>query len=156
MPSNAHAGRVSPQRLAEFQPLFHDGPGGRTARPMLSDPFSELRITRWDPSGDVNDWKAAVARAEPPPADRGEPGAGVIEFRALLKRFGTKPVLNGVNIYDLVNHQKVVLTPKTVEELIGILKPRAKDDEEAYRSREDGEETGGPARRVPESRGAAV
>ena len=53
----------------------------------------------------------------------------------------TAKVVNsyGVNIYDLVNHQKVVLTPKTVEELIGILQPRAKDDEEAdYRERREG------------------
>ena len=35
----------------------------------------------------------------------------------------------GVNIYDLVNHQKLVLTPKTVAELTDILKPRVKDDE---------------------------
>ncbi len=70
----------------------------------------------------------------------------------------TAKVVNsyGLNIYDLVNHQKVVLTPRTVEELIGILKPRAKDDEETYQSRQDGEETGGPARRVPGNRGAAV
>src|SRR5437667_1857886 len=70
----------------------------------------------------------------------------------------TAKVVNsyGLNIYDLVNHQKVVLTPTTVEELIGILKPRAKDDEETYQSRQDGEETGGPARRVPGNRGAAV
>src|SRR5881394_836781 len=54
----------------------------------------------------------------------------------------TAKVVNsyGVNIYDLVNHQKVVLTPRTVEELVGILKPRAKDDEETYQSRQDGEE----------------
>src|SRR5438045_4594294 len=62
----------------------------------------------------------------------------------------------GVNIYDLVNHQKVVLTPRTVEELVGILKPRAKDDEEPYQSRQDGEETAGPGRHVPGDRGAAV
>src|SRR5438270_3326665 len=70
----------------------------------------------------------------------------------------TAKVVNsyGLNIYDLVNHQKVVLTPTTVEELIGILKPRAKDDEETYQSRQDGEETSGPARRVPGNRGAAV
>jgi large subunit ribosomal protein L4 len=37
----------------------------------------------------------------------------------------------GVNIYDLTYHQKLVLTPKTVTELIDILKPRAKDDQEA-------------------------
>src|SRR6266571_1669285 len=36
----------------------------------------------------------------------------------------------GVNIYDLVNYQKLVLTPKTVAELTDILKPRLKDDEE--------------------------
>src|SRR2546429_2230081 len=68
----------------------------------------------------------------------------------------TAKVVNsyGVNIYDLVNHQKVVLTPRTVEELVGILKPRAKDDEETYRSRQDGEEM--PGRHVPGNRGAAV
>src|SRR3989449_1838388 len=51
----------------------------------------------------------------------------------------TAKVVNsyGVNIYDLVNHQKIVLTPRTVEELIGILQPRAKDDEESYHSRRD-------------------
>ncbi len=44
----------------------------------------------------------------------------------------TTKVVNsyGVNIYDLVNHQKLVLTPKTVEELTDILRPRAKDDGE--------------------------
>src|SRR5256885_2202782 len=70
----------------------------------------------------------------------------------------TAKVVNsyGLNIYDLVNHQKVVLTPRTVEELIGILKPRAKDYEETYRSRPDGEETGRAAPRRPWSRGAAV
>ena len=68
----------------------------------------------------------------------------------------TAKVVNsyGVNIYDLINHQKVVLTPRTVEELVAILKPRAKDDEETYRSRQDGEEV--PGQRVPENRGAAV
>src|SRR3989441_10876674 len=51
----------------------------------------------------------------------------------------TAKVVNsyGVNIYDLVNHQKLVLTPKTVEELTGILRPRAKDDAEGYRSHAD-------------------
>lgn len=73
----------------------------------------------------------------------------------------TAKVVNsyGVNIYDLVSHQKLVLTPKTVEELTGILQPRAKDDEEhGYRpGREDGHESdGGPARRIPRNRGAAV
>jgi len=68
----------------------------------------------------------------------------------------TAKVVNsyGVNIYDLINHQKVVLTPRTVEELVGILKPRAKDDEEAYQTRQDGEEV--PGQRVPGNRGAAV
>jgi large subunit ribosomal protein L4 len=72
----------------------------------------------------------------------------------------TAKVVNsyGVNIYDLVNHQKVVLTPKTVEELIGILRPRAKDDEEPYRSRSDegGSGAGRPPRRIPRNRGAAA
>src|SRR6476619_3685348 len=70
----------------------------------------------------------------------------------------TTKVVNsyGVNIYDLVNHQKVVLTPKTVEELIGILQPRAKDDEEAeYRERREGRD-GGQGRRMPGNRGAAA
>ena len=70
----------------------------------------------------------------------------------------TTKVVNsyGVNIYDLVNHQKVVLTPKTVEELIGILQPRAKDDEEAeYQARREGDD-GGQGRRVPGNRGAAA
>jgi large subunit ribosomal protein L4 len=69
----------------------------------------------------------------------------------------TTKVVNsyGVNIYDLVNHQKVVLTPKTVEELTGILQPRAKDDEERdYRSHRDGD--GHPPRRMPGNRGAAA
>jgi large subunit ribosomal protein L4 len=71
----------------------------------------------------------------------------------------TTKVVNsyGVNIYDLVNHQKVVLTPKTVEELIGILQPRAKDDEEAeYRARREGGDDGRQGRRVPGNRGAAA
>jgi large subunit ribosomal protein L4 len=70
----------------------------------------------------------------------------------------TTKVVNsyGVNIYDLVNHQKVVLTPRTVEELVGILQPRAKDDEEAeYRARRDGDD-GQQGRRVPGNRGAAA
>jgi len=69
----------------------------------------------------------------------------------------TTKVVNsyGVNIYDLVNHQKVVLTPKTVEELIGILQPRAKDDEEAeYQARRQGGD--GSGRRIPGNRGAAA
>jgi len=61
----------------------------------------------------------------------------------------TAKVVNsyGVNIYDLVNHQKLVLTPRTVEELTGILQPRAKDNEEDYRSRAD--ESGGEATQAP-------
>ena len=68
----------------------------------------------------------------------------------------TAKVVNsyGVNIYDLVNHQKLVLTPKTVEELTGILKPRPKDDEEGYRSREV---LGGPTKpRPPRRRGTVI
>jgi ribosomal protein L4 len=72
----------------------------------------------------------------------------------------TTKVVNsyGVNIYDLVNHQKVVLTPKTVEELTGILQPRAKDDEERpYRPRaNDRGEDDRPPRRMPGNRGAAA
>src|SRR5438270_287104 len=66
----------------------------------------------------------------------------------------TAKVVNsyGVNIYDLVNHQKVVLTPRTVEELTGILQPRAKDDEEPYHSRRE-DEGGGPDQRMPRNRG---
>src|SRR5256886_16647398 len=68
----------------------------------------------------------------------------------------TAKVVNsyGLNIYDLVNHQKVVLTPRTVSELTDILKPRAKDDEERYRP---GEVLGGPTkpRPSPRRRGAA-
>jgi len=36
----------------------------------------------------------------------------------------------GVNVYDLVNHQKLVLTPTTAAELTDILRPRSKDDDE--------------------------
>jgi len=44
----------------------------------------------------------------------------------------TAKVVNsyGLNIYDLINHQKLVLTPQVVEELTGILQPRTRDDEE--------------------------
>src|ERR1044072_8227581 len=65
----------------------------------------------------------------------------------------TTKVVNsyGVNIYDLVNHQKLVLTPKTVEELTDILKPRAKDDGEDYRPRPQDRE-GRPPRRMPGNR----
>src|SRR5207237_1737179 len=64
----------------------------------------------------------------------------------------TTKVVNsyGVNIYDLVNHQKVVLTPRTVNELTDILKPRAKDDEEE-RNR-PGEVLGGPTKPRPSPR----
>src|SRR5437016_4953718 len=64
----------------------------------------------------------------------------------------TTKVVNsyGVNIYDLVNHQKVVLTPRTVSELTDILKPRAKDDEEE-RNR-PGEVLGGPTKPRPSPR----
>ena len=63
----------------------------------------------------------------------------------------TTKVVNsyGVNIYDLVNHQKVVLTPRTVNELTDILKPRAKDDEERHRP---GEVLGGPTKPRPSPR----
>jgi large subunit ribosomal protein L4 len=53
----------------------------------------------------------------------------------------------GVNIYDLINHHKLVLTPRTVEELTGILQLRAKDDEENFRSPAD--ESGGEATQTP-------
>src|SRR6266852_4155180 len=68
----------------------------------------------------------------------------------------TAKVVNsyGVNIYDLVNHQTVVLTPRTVEELTGILQPRAKDDEERYRPHSE-EERARPPRRIPRDRGAS-
>jgi len=70
----------------------------------------------------------------------------------------TSKVVNsyGVNIYDLVNHEKVVLTPRTVEELIGILQPRAKDDEEAeYQARRESRD-GEQGRQMPGNRGAAA
>ena len=60
----------------------------------------------------------------------------------------TAKVVNsyGVNIYDLINHQKLVLTPKAVEELTGILQPRARDDEEErYQSHSSEGETVEPA-----------
>src|SRR5713226_9024432 len=70
----------------------------------------------------------------------------------------TAKVVNsyGVNIYDLVNHQTVVLTPRTVEELTGILQPRAKDDEEHYRSHSNEGERERPPRRIPRDRGASA
>jgi large subunit ribosomal protein L4 len=71
----------------------------------------------------------------------------------------TAKVVNsyGVNIYDLVNHQTVVLTPRTVEELTGILKPRPKDDEEHYRAQAtEGGEDRPPPRRIPKNRGVSA
>lgn len=68
----------------------------------------------------------------------------------------TAKVVNsyGVNIYDLINHQKLVLTPKAVEELTGILQPRARDDEEErYQSHSSEGEAARPARRVSRDRG---
>jgi large subunit ribosomal protein L4 len=63
----------------------------------------------------------------------------------------------GLNIYDLVNHQKLVLTPTIVEELTGILQPRARDDEEErFRSHSSEGEAAKPARRVPRDEGAAA
>jgi len=70
----------------------------------------------------------------------------------------TAKVVNsyGVNIYDLVNYQKLVLTPRTVEELTGILQPRAKDDAENYQASENevGRETTRPPRRISRNTGA--
>ena len=69
----------------------------------------------------------------------------------------TAKVVNsyGVNIYDLVNHQKLVLTPRTVEELTGILQPRARDDEEErFRSHSSEGEGAESPRRAPRDRGA--
>lgn len=72
----------------------------------------------------------------------------------------TAKVVNsyGLNIYDLVNHQKLVLTPRTVEELTGILQPRARDDEERYQASAgevDGE-AARPPRRISRNRGAVA
>src|SRR5882724_3452689 len=69
----------------------------------------------------------------------------------------TAKVINsyGVNIYDLVNYQKLVLTPRTVEELTGILRPRTRDDEEAHFESHSSEgEAAPPSRRTPRDRGA--
>ncbi len=71
----------------------------------------------------------------------------------------TAKVVNsyGVNIYDLVNHQKLVLTPRTVEELTGILQSRARDDEEErYESHAREDEATKPARRAPRDRGVTA
>ncbi len=67
----------------------------------------------------------------------------------------TAKVVNsyGMNIYDLINHQKLVLTPQAVEELTGILQPRARDDEEERHQTHSSEgETVKPARRVSRDR----
>ena len=69
----------------------------------------------------------------------------------------TAKVVNsyGVNIYDLINHQTLVLTPRAVEELTGILQPRARDDEEErYQSPSSEGEAARPTRRVSRDRGA--
>jgi len=68
----------------------------------------------------------------------------------------TAKVVNsyGVNIYDLVNHQKLVLTPRTVEELTGILQPRARDDEEdRHQSQSSEGAVATPARRTQKDTG---
>jgi large subunit ribosomal protein L4 len=71
----------------------------------------------------------------------------------------TAKVVNsyGLNIYDVVNYQRLVLTPTTVEELTGILRPRAKDDEEErFSSRSnEGEVTESP-REASRDRGVQV
>src|SRR5499427_279226 len=70
----------------------------------------------------------------------------------------TAKVVNsyGVNIYDLVNHQKLVLTPRTVEELTGILQPRARDDQEGSPAHvSENAEAAARPRRV-RNRGASV
>jgi hypothetical protein len=67
----------------------------------------------------------------------------------------TAKVVNsfGVNIYDLVNYQRLVLTPTTVEELTGILQPRARDDEDRSHSSEAETES---SRGTSRDRGAQV
>jgi large subunit ribosomal protein L4 len=71
----------------------------------------------------------------------------------------TAKVVNsyGLNIYDLVNYQRLVLTPATVEELTGILQPRTRDDEEErYSSHSnEGEATESP-RGASRDRGVQV
>jgi large subunit ribosomal protein L4 len=71
----------------------------------------------------------------------------------------TAKVVNsfGVNIYDLVNYQRLVLTPATVEELTGILQPRARDDEdERYASHSSEAEATESSRGASRDRGAQV
>src|SRR6202165_3890046 len=67
----------------------------------------------------------------------------------------TAKVVNsyGLNISDLVNHQKLVLTPTIVEELTGILQPRARDDEEErFQSHSSEGEAAEQPRRAPRDR----
>jgi large subunit ribosomal protein L4 len=69
----------------------------------------------------------------------------------------TAKVVNsyGLNIYDLVNYQKLVLTPATVEELTGILQPKARDDEEGrFRSQSNEGDAAESPRRMSRDRGA--
>jgi large subunit ribosomal protein L4 len=70
----------------------------------------------------------------------------------------TAKVVNsyGVNIYDLVNHQKLVLTPRSVEELTGILQPRLKDDEDHHHTDSDESGSERPPRRIPRNRGVSA
>ena len=67
----------------------------------------------------------------------------------------TAKVVNsyGLNVYDLVNYEKLVLTPATVEELTGILRPRAKDDEDRHQSLSSEGEVVNASRRIPRDRG---
>jgi large subunit ribosomal protein L4 len=67
----------------------------------------------------------------------------------------TAKVVNsyGLNIYDLVNYEKLVLTPRTVEELTGILQPRAKDDEAHHQSHSTEGEAVNPPRRLSRDTG---
>jgi large subunit ribosomal protein L4 len=71
----------------------------------------------------------------------------------------TAKVVNsyGLNIYDLVNYQKLVLTPRTVEELTGILQPRSRDDEEErYASHSGGDEAANSAQQAPRDTGVTA
>jgi large subunit ribosomal protein L4 len=60
----------------------------------------------------------------------------------------------GLNVYDLVNYQKLVLTPRTVEELTGILQPRARDEEESRYRSNSSEGEGVESHQLPTDRGA--
>jgi hypothetical protein len=53
-----------------------------------------------------------------------------------------------------VNYQKLVLTPRTVEELTGILQPRAKDEEENRSRLNSSEGEGAESRQLPTDTGA--